>query len=64
MPMTNEELRRLGEEVRKQGGQGPGAPLTDLVYDEETGEFRSVAKGEAPASGEIVTKMTEEGFAA
>ena len=64
MPMTNEELNRLGQEVRKQGGQGTGSSMKDLVFDPETGEFKQVEKSEAPASGEVVTRMTEEGFAA
>ena len=63
MPMTNEELSQLGQEVRKQGGQGTGASMKDLVFDPETGEFKQVEKNEAPASGEVVTRMTEEGFA-
>ena len=63
MPMTNEELNRLGQEVRKQGGQGTGSSMKDLVFDPETGEFKQVEKSEAPASGEVVTRMTEEGFA-
>ena len=64
MPMTNEELNRLGQEVRKQGGQGSGVSTKDLVFDPETGEFKQVLKTEKPASGEVVTRMTEEGFAA
>ncbi len=64
MPMTNEELNQLGQEVRKQGGQGAAASTKDLVFDPVTGEFKQVSKTEAPASGEVVTRMTEEGFAA
>ena len=64
MPMTNEELSRLGQEVRKQGGQGTGSSMKDLVFDPVTGEFKQVERSEAPASGEVVTRMTEEGFAA
>ncbi len=64
MPMTNEELNRLGQEVRKQGGQGSGVSTKELVFDPETGEFKQVSKAAAPASGEVVTRMTEEGFAA
>ena len=64
MPMTNEELSQLGQEVRKQGGQGTGSTMKDLVFDPATGEFKQVERSEAPASGEIVTRMTEEGFAA
>lgn len=53
----------LGEEIRKQGGQGRGHAVTDLVFDETTGEFRPIAKGETPQQGTIVTGMTKEGFA-
>ncbi|GEM_PF-5610672 len=53
----------LGEEIRKQGGQGHGSSLIDLVFDEKTGEFRQVAKGETPSQGTVVTGMTKEGFA-
>lgn len=53
----------LGEEIRKQGGQGRGTSMIDLVFDEATGEFRQVAKGEAPSQGSVVTGMTKEGFA-
>ncbi len=64
MPMTNQELSQLGQEVRKQGGQGSGTSVKDLVFDPESGEFKQVSKSEAPTSGEVVTRMTEEGFAA
>ncbi len=53
----------LGEEIRKQGGQGRGSSMIDLVFDEKTGEFRQVAKGETPSQGTVVTGMTKEGFA-
>lgn len=59
--MKNEVM--LGEEIRKQGGQGRGKSVIDLVFDEKTGEFRSIAKGEVPQQGSIVTDMTKEGFA-
>ena len=64
MPMTTKELIELGLEVRKQGGQGSGTSIKDLVFDPESGEFKQVVKSVAPVSGEIVTRMTEEGFAA
>lgn len=54
---------QLGEEVRKQGGQG-GSTMSELVYDEVTGEFRTVSPGETTNNHEmIVTDMTKEGFA-
>ncbi len=55
--------KMLGEEIRKQGGQGSGRSVTDLVFDETTGEFRPIAKGEIPQQGTVVTGMTKEGFA-
>lgn len=55
--------QKLGEEIRKQGGQGTGRSMIDLVFDETTGEFRQVAKGETPEQGTVVTGMTKEGFA-
>jgi hypothetical protein len=63
--MTNQEqeLSRLGQEVRKQGGQGTGTSMKDLVFDPVSGEFKQVSKTETPESGEVVTRMTEEGFA-
>lgn len=63
MPMTNQELIELGLEVRKQGGQGSETSIKDLVFDPESGEFKQVVKRVDPTSGEIVTRMTEEGFA-
>lgn len=60
IPTTNPELKGLGTDVK---AQGEGNGLTDLVFDPETGTFRTVAKGTHPESGEIVTRMTEEGFA-
>jgi len=34
----------------------------DLVYNEETGEFEQVARGEI-TEGMVVTDMTKDGFA-
>lgn len=55
--------QKLGEEIRKQGGQGSGHSMIDLVFDEASGEFRQVAKGQTPSQGTVVTGMTKEGFA-
>ena len=63
MPMTNQELSMFGQEVRKQGGQGSGSSMKDLVFDPVSGEFKQISKSEPPESGEVVTRMTEEGFA-
>ena len=62
--MNNTELRKLGEEVRKQGGQGTGRSMKDLVFDLDTGEFVQVGTTDiVPTSCDIVTEMTREGFA-
>lgn len=53
------ESERLGEEVKK---QGEGTAMTELVFDPQSGEFVQRPKGTA-GTGEVVTKMTEEGFA-
>jgi hypothetical protein len=62
--MNSNELTKLGAEVRKQGGQGAGTSMKDLVFDLDTGEFVQVGKNEVvPANCDIVTEMTREGFA-
>lgn len=54
---------RLGDEVRKQGGQG-GSTMSELVFDPTTGEFRTSNPGESTSGDEmVVTEMTKEGFA-
>lgn len=59
------ELRSLGEDIRRQGrATGPSAGMKDLVYDPETGMFKTVEHSDTPPqTGEIVTEMTNEGFA-
>ena len=53
----------LGEEVRKQGGQG-GSTMSELVFDPVTGEFHTSQPGEKTGNNEMnVTEMTKEGFA-
>ena len=62
---SNTLLKRLGDEVRRQGGQGSRPSVKDLVYDLEKGEFVQVDQtANVPATCEIVTEMTSEGFAA
>ena len=62
--MNNTELVKLGEEVRKQGGQGTGRSMKDLVFDLDSGEFVQVGTSDiVPRSCDIVTEMTREGFA-
>ena len=50
---------KLGEEVRK---QGQGTAMTELAFNPLTGEFEQRPQGSA-GTGEVVTKMTEDGFA-
>lgn len=59
------ELRNLGEEVRKQGYKtGSSSSMKDLVFDPETGTFVAREHSDTPPqTGDIVTGMTEEGFA-
>lgn len=61
--MNTKNQVHLGEEVRKQGGQG-GTTTTELVFDPTTGEFRCAESGETTNDEEmVVTDMTREGFA-
>jgi len=50
----------FGEEVRKQGKRNS---VKDLVFDPVSGEFLQIEKNQTPISGEVVTQMTQEGFA-
>lgn len=59
--MTEKELDKLGEGIKSQR-QG-GSALTDLVFDPATGEFKQVPKGTQSGPGDVVTEMTEKGFA-
>lgn len=59
--MTTQEQQNLGEGIREQG-LNQGHSMTDLVFDPITGDFVLVNKGEAH-EGDIVTEMTEKGFA-
>jgi hypothetical protein len=49
----------FGEEVRK---QGQGTSLSQLNFDPQTGEFIQRPKGSS-ATGDVVTEMTDKGFA-
>lgn len=61
--MTKTALKKLGENVREQGRSEN--PLTNLVYDIDTGEFICVRGDQpVPANGTVVTEMTRQGFAA
>ena len=60
--MTNEELNRMSEEVREEG-LNQGSSMKDLVFDPVTGDFRQVARGSHRGEGDVVTEMTNKGFA-
>ena len=60
--MTNEELNRLSEEVREEG-LNQGSSMKDLVFDPVTGDFRQVTRGSHHGDGDVVTEMTNKGFA-
>ena len=51
----------LAEEVKKQGAGEE--TMYDLVFDPVSGTFRQVLKTSSHENGEVVTSMTEEGFA-
>lgn len=62
--MNERQLDSLAKAVREQGIRQDDA-LTDLVYDPVQGIFVQQQKGLVPVgSGEVVTEMTQEGFAA
>ena len=41
-----------------------GNSIKELVFNPETGDFEACTRGTSHGSGEIVTEMTEGGFAA
>lgn len=59
--METKETQQVLDEARK---QGRGDSMMDLVFDPETGEFKQVDKGTQVDQGQVVTGMTEDGFAA
>ncbi len=63
--IPNPALAKLGEDIRQQGyAKESRASMKDLVFDLETGEFRTVQHSDiVPHTGDIVTEMTREGFA-
>jgi molybdopterin-synthase adenylyltransferase len=61
--MTTTQLNDLAEDVRQEGYE-PEASMKDLVFDPVSGEFRQINRGSATEDGEIVTEMTNKGFAA
>lgn len=52
----------MAEEVHNQNYTG--SKMSNLVFDKKTGEFIQVPTGQSVGTGEIVTKMTDKGFAA
>lgn len=61
--MTNaQQLNNLAEDVRQEG-YNPESSMKDLVFDPVSGEFRQVNRGSETSEGEIVTEMTNKGFA-
>lgn len=60
--MTDNQLDSLAEDVRDEGYNQSGS-MKDLVFDPVTGEFRQVPKGTHTGPGEVVTEMTNKGFA-
>ena len=61
--MTNAELNRMAEDVRDEG-LNQGSSMKDLVLDPVTGDFRQVPRGSHRGDGDVVTEMTNKGFAA
>ena len=61
--MTTEELNRMAEEVRNEG-RNQGTSMKDLVFDPISGDFRQVDRGTHRGEGDVVTEMTDKGFAA
>ena len=57
--MNQQDLEKLGEEVRKQGyEEETGGSMQDLVFNPETGEFEQRRHcSSAPASGMVVTEI-------
>lgn len=60
--MTTDELNKLAEDVREEG-LNQGSSMKDLVYDPVTGDFRQVPRGTHHGNGDVVTEMTDKGFA-
>ncbi len=53
------EFEFMGQEVRK---QGKNQSSYELVYQPD-GTFAMITRGKTPRQGEIVTPMSEDGFA-
>lgn len=59
--ISKQGLSDLAEDVRD---INYGGSMKELVFNPETGDFEACARGTSHGSGEIVTEMTEGGFAA
>ena len=57
-----QQLDNLAEAVREEG-LNQGGSMKDLVFDPVTGEFRPVPRGTHHGEGDVVTEMTDKGFA-
>ena len=58
-----QDLSKMGEDIRVQGGQGSG-DMTELVFDPVSGTFVTKKQGASTGRNEMnVTDMTREGFA-
>lgn len=57
----DENLGEFAEQVKEQGDGKVMAKK--LVFDPATGQFKTVSKLSPFSGGEVVTEMTEKGFA-
>ena len=57
----DEDLGEFAEQVKEQGDGKVMAKK--LVFDPATGQFKTVSKLNLFSGGEVVTEMTEKGFA-
>lgn len=60
---NTQQLNNLAEDVREEG-LNQGSSMKDLVFDPITGDFRQVPRGTHHGEGDVVTEMTNKGFAA
>ena len=60
---NTQQLNNLAEDVREEG-LNQGSSMKDLVFDPISGDFRQVPRGTHHGEGDVVTEMTNKGFAA
>lgn len=60
---NTQQLNNLAEDVREEG-LNQGSSMKDLVFDPITGDFRQVPRATHHGEGDVVTEMTNKGFAA